>query len=117
MFFISCDSGCSVDENDFADKFELHLQHNFENTYVHILIDDETVFGGEVNTDARVSLAAVISLNMVKGAHKIKVYSDGSETDTSFTVPDTMVIGIVRDFYTGKISFTFYYPPNLPVYD
>ena len=115
---VSCnDSGCSLDESDFADKFELHLQHGFDQTYVHIKIDDKTIFFGEATTDNTISLAAIISVNILKGSHTIKIYSDTMEADTSFILPDTMIIGIIRDFSTKEISFGFYYPPNFPIYE
>ena len=117
--FLACQkSTCSVEENlSLAENFEIHLQIHFDNIYVFIKIDDKSIFSGEVNTNYVVGLAAIISPQITKGEHNIKVYIENIEADTTFSVQDSLIIGITYDESVSEISFYFYEPPNHPFYD
>ena len=118
LILCSCDKNtCSVDDRIIADKFEIHLQQHFNNTYVYLKIDDKSIFSGEVNTDYIINLAAIISPQIENGYHTIQTYIETNMADTSFTVQDSLVITITYDESQNNISFYFCEPPNFPIYE
>ena len=46
QIFSSCKkSTCSIDESlKMADKFEIHMQYHYKNTYVYLTIDEKSIF-------------------------------------------------------------------------
>ena len=119
MFSISCEKSTCPDNDDhnIAEKFEIHLQTHFNNTHVFIRIDGKNIFSGEVSTNYVIGLAAIISPQISKGTHEIETFVQGFESDTTFLVQDTLLIGIRYDDSSEEISYHFYKPPNFPIYE
>lgn len=116
---ISCKkSTCpDIDDGQAAKKFEIHLQRHFNNTHVFIRIDGKSIFSGAVSTNYVVGLAATISPQLQAGEHEIETFIQGLEADTTFSVKDTLIIGITYDESPEEISYHFYEPPHLPIYE
>lgn len=118
IFIINCEKNiCSSEEREIADKFEIHLQHHFNDTYVYLKIDDKNIFSGKLNTDYIINLAAVITPQIENGYHTIQAYIESNTADTSFTLRDSLIIGITYNESPNNIAFCFYEPPNFPRYD
>ncbi len=116
---ISCKkSTCpDVDHAEAAKKFEIHLQRHFNNNHVFIRIDGKSIFSGAVTTNYVVGLAATIAPQLPAGDHQIETFIQGREADTTFSVQDTLIIGIIYDASLEEISYNFYEPPHLPIYE
>jgi hypothetical protein len=110
-------SATTVQSEDLAKMFEIHLQHGFENSPMKIWLDGEGIYNKTINTNYVLSLAEIKRINIKKGLHNLKCSVEQQEINTNFFIQDTLVIGIYKDFSTGKFNFIFYKPPNLPLYD
>lgn len=121
-FYLSCERPTNTEDEitkdrKLAEKFEIHLQHHFNDTHIYFEIDEKRVFDGTVTTNYITSLAAIIAPEILAGSHHLRVLIDVTEADTTFTVQDTLIIGVTYDSSAAKIKYKFYKPPNLPQYD
>jgi hypothetical protein len=95
-----------------ADLFRIDLQDGFSNTPVKIFIDNSLLFADTVTTNYVISLAAIIPAQITKGMHILRTTVDNSITkDTTFTIVDTLYIGVNYNANSLSISYHFQHSP------
>ncbi len=109
----ACDSTDPLKEP--ADLFEIHLWEMFEDDTVQLVLDGRAVFEGVVSSDPLLGLAKIVPADILEGQHRLAVFVDGVFTnDTTFSVQDTLFVGITYDPTVPRVRF--YFPDTQPVY-
>ncbi len=91
-----------------ADVFQVHLQARFLQTPVEVKLDNSVVFFGAVTTSDVLGLALAIPLQATTGEHSIRVTVGHSITkDTTFTLSDTLFVGVRFGAVDSKITYIF----------
>ena len=115
---LSCNSTTAVqpsieeESSTLAKVCQIHLQASFSQTYVYVNVDSSRVFQGNVSTGSTLGYAAIIPVQVSRGTHALSVFVLSSAlsafpTDTTFTIADTLYIGVNFDANAGKITFTY----------
>ena len=106
---LSCkDEGTTPAQAPLAKVFEIHLQAWFSHTPVLISVDQSQVFANTVSTGSILAFAAIIPLQVTQGTHKLTVSIAGTVSkDTSFTISDTLFVGVSYNSTNGTINYRF----------
>ena len=113
LFFInSCDNNVDTNKPEPADHFQVDLQTWFSNVKVKVSVDNNIVFDDTVTTGSILAYAAIIPVELNKGLHSLMVTVDNSLIkDTTFTINDTLYVGVNYSVASSKITFTFQHQP------
>ena len=121
---LSCNSTTEVqpsneeESSTLAKVCQIRLQSWFSQTDVYVNVDSSRVFQGNISTGSTSGYAAIIPVQVSKGTHTLSVFVLSSAlsafpTDTTFTIADTLYIGVNFDAHPGKITFTYRTTPFL----
>ncbi len=114
----ACHTTTEVSSPDLANVCQIHLQAWFSQSSVTVTIDNSRVFAGYVSTGAVLGYAAILPVQVTKGTHGLNVtvfnsLSSLASKDTTFTVADTLYIGVNYDNTTSQIKYYFSRRPFL----
>ena len=74
--------------------------------------DDSQVFADTVTTGSVLAFAAFIPVKVTKGTHGMNVTVPKSASkDTTFTIADTLYIGVYYDATSSRITYAFQRQP------
>ena len=106
---LSCkDQGTTQPQVLLAKVFEIHLQAWFSHTPVSISVDQGEVFAGTVSTGSILAFAAIIPVQVTQGTHKLTAsIADSVSKDTTFTISDTLFVGVNFNPANGSIDYRF----------
>ena len=121
---LSCNSTTEVqpsneeESSTLAKVCQIHLQAWFSQTDVYVNVDSSRIFQGNVSTGSTLGYAAIIPVQVSKGTHTLGVFIWSSAlsakpTDTTFTIADTLYIGVNFDERAGKVTFIYQTTPFL----
>ncbi len=111
-----CNTPNEIPPADIVNLCEVHLQGWFTQTPVTVSVDNSRLFAGNVSTSAILGVAAVIPVHVTKGTHALNVtVSNSISKDTTFTIADTLFIGVNYDSRTSHI--TYYFTRHRFIYD
>jgi hypothetical protein len=104
----ACDSSTEALPPGLADVCAIHLQSGFFHAPVRVSVDFSQVFEDTVTTGLALAVAAVIPVQVFNGPHLLNVTVAGSVSkDTTFTIADTLYIGVNYDATTSRIAYSF----------
>jgi len=104
---LSC-TGATGPEPTYAKSFQVHLQAWYSQTPVEVKIDNSKVFSGTISTGAVLGVAHVIPLRIPTGEHYMSVtVANSLMKDTSFTLSDSLYVGVGYDAVNPRITFLF----------
>ncbi len=105
----SCnDEGTVLPEPPAAKVFQIHLQGGFSHTPVSVTVDHQSVFADTVTSNLSLSLAAIIPVQVNQGTHTLNVtVPDTISQDTTFTIADTLYIGVNYSSTSRRLDFRF----------
>jgi hypothetical protein len=112
---LACDTSTDVPPPPLADVCQIHLGSWFSHTPVKVAVDNSQVFADTVTTGSVLAFAAIIPVQVSKGTHGLNVTIVGSVSkDTTFTIADTLYIGVNYNATSSRISYAlqrqpFYY--------
>lgn len=114
----ACDTTTEVTSPDFANVCQIHLQAWFSQTSVTVTVDNSRLFTGYVSTGAILGYATILPVQVTKGTHGLNVtaynsLSSPASKDTTFTVADSLYIGVNYDSTTSQIRYYFTRRPFL----
>lgn len=107
---LSCNKSTEVitAPNASAGLCQIDLQSWFDNTPVKVKVDNCQVFSDTISTEPILAFAAIFQIQVSKGTHEIVVsIADTLFNDTTFTIKDTLYIGVNYHAINSKISYTF----------
>jgi hypothetical protein len=106
---LSCEhEGTTQPQATPAKVFQIHLQSWFSNTPVFVSVDQTQVFADTVSTGYAIAVAAVIPVQVNQGTHKLGVnIANFLFKDTSFTIYDSLYVGVHYDSANAVISYRF----------
>jgi hypothetical protein len=91
-----------------ATAFQIHLQSGFSNTPVNVYIDQSQVFADTISTGYILAVAVIIPVQINQGVHTFGVTIPNSVSkDTSFTISDSLYIGVNYNSAKSMISYHF----------
>lgn len=105
--FYSCNNDVGPVNQEFADLFQIHLQNGFSNTPVKVRVDYSQVFFDTVSTGYVLSVAAIIPVKIRKGTHFLSVTAGSTTSNTTFTIADTLYIGVNYSSTNSRITYRF----------
>ena len=111
MSFYSCNNNVEPTNQDVADLFQIHLQGWFSNTPVKVRLDYSQIFIDTVTTGSIIAVAAIIPAKVYKGTHFLSVTADSITNDTTFTITDTLYIGVNYSSTNSRITYRFQHYP------
>lgn len=110
--FYSCNNNVDSNNQEIANLFQIHLQGGFSNTPVKVNVDYSQTFNDTVTTGSIIAVAAIIPVDIYKGTHLLKVtIADSITKDTTFTINDTLYIGVNYSPSTSNITYNFRHTP------
>jgi hypothetical protein len=110
FLFNNCNNSTEPTIQEFAKLFEIHLQGGFSNTPVKVKVDNSQLLNDTVTTGSILAYAAIIPAQINKGLHSLSITIDDSITkDTTFTINDTLYIGVNYKQSTSSINYYFRY--------
>jgi hypothetical protein len=75
---------------------------------VKVAIDNSQVFADAVTTGSILAFAAIVPVQVFKGTHLLNVtVADSVSKDTTFTIADTLYIGVNYDAPIQRITYHF----------
>jgi hypothetical protein len=105
---LACNSSTEAPPPGLADVCAIHLQSGFFHTPVRVSVDFSRVFEDTVATGLVLAVAAIIPVQVFNGPHLLNVTVAGSVSkDTTFTIADTLYIGVNYDATTSRIAYSF----------
>jgi hypothetical protein len=112
----SC-TGNRITNAENVEYLRIDFQHGYNKSITILYVDNQNVFEDTLTTRDVLSLARQEQIIITKGVHKIRCVIENSSADTTFNVPDSLVIGIYKDYQTSKVGFRIYHENNFPMYD
>ncbi len=107
-FQLGCDNAAETGPTTLAKMCEIHLQSWFSQTRVEVFVDHARLFGDTVSSNPIVGLSKVIPVQIANGPHSLRVVvSDTVSKDSSFTIQDTLFIGVSYDQKESQIYFFY----------
>jgi len=104
---LSCNEATQP-EPKYAEVFQVHLQSYYSQTPVEVKIDNSEVFSGTISTGAVLGFARIVPLQVMPGVHSMSVNVAHALTkDTSFTLSDSLYVGVGYDAVNPRITFVF----------
>jgi hypothetical protein len=102
------DEGTAPSQAPLAKLFEIHLQTGFSHSPVSVTIDRAQLFHDTVTTLSVLSLGAIVPAQVAQGTHRLNVTILGtSSRDTTFTISDTLFVGVNYSATSNTIGYTF----------
>jgi hypothetical protein len=91
-----------------AKAFQVHLQSGFSDTPVTVSVDQTLVFADTVTTGFALAVAAIIPVEVNQGSHNLRVaIANILSKDTSFTISDSLYVGVSYDSARATINYRF----------
>ncbi len=120
IFLLSIQFGCQTSTESgpavWAKACQIHLRSSFSNTPVTVTLDNAQVFSDTVSTNQNIGYARKIPVQVINGTHFLRVtVSQTIAKDTSFTVQDTLYIGVY--FTETDSAIEYYFSREQFVYD
>jgi hypothetical protein len=104
----ACNSAADAPPPALADVCQIHLQSGFYKTPVRVSVDFSQVFADTVTTSLVLAVAAMIPVQVYNGTHLLNVTVPNLVSkDTTFTIADTLYIGVNYDATTPRITYHF----------
>ena len=104
----ACNKSTEVLPPALADLCQIHLQGWFSHTPVKVIVDNSQVFSDTIATGSILAFAAIIPVQVSQGTHGLIVTAaDLVSNDTTFTINDTLYIGVNYDEVTSNIRYVF----------
>jgi len=104
----SCNNNVDSTDQEIADLFQIHLQSWFSNTPVKVRVDYSQIFVDTVTTGSIIAVAAIIPVEIYRGTHFLSVtVADSITNDTTFSINDTLYIGVNYSSTTSRITYRF----------
>ena len=73
-----------------------------------VIVDNSQVFSDTITTGSILAFAAIIPVQVSQGTYGLIVsVADTASNDTTFTITDTLYIGVNYDEITSKIRYVF----------
>jgi hypothetical protein len=84
------------------------LQAWFSDTPVKVAVDHSQVFADILTTHFILAFAAIIPVQVFNGTHFLSLtVAEAVSKDTTFTIADTLYIGVNSDATTPRITYHF----------
>ncbi len=108
IFLLACDTTTETSQANMAKVFQIHLQSGFAQTPVTITIDNSQIYADIISTSALSGAAAIVPVQVTNGTHLLRVtVSNSISKDTSFTIQDTLYIGVNYNSQNSQIDYYF----------
>ena len=109
---LACNSPTDANPPVLADLCQIHLLGWFTHMLVKVTVDNSQVFADTITTGSILAFAAIIPVQVSKGTHRLNVnVAETVSKDTTFTITDTLYIGVSYDETTSKIMYVFRHEP------
>lgn len=110
--FYNCNNNVDTTNQEIANIFEIHLQGGFSYTPVKVRVDYSQIFSDTVTTIPALEVADIIPAQIYKGTHSLSItVADSITNDTTFTINDTLYIGVNYSPTTFRITYNFRHLP------
>ncbi len=111
LVHFACNTATETGPATLAKVCEIHLQWAFNQTPVTVFVDNAQVFSGTVSSSPIVGVAEIVPVDVINGLHFLRVtVSNTVSKDSSFTVQDTLFIGVTYSQQDSHIGY--YYTRN-----
>jgi hypothetical protein len=108
IFQLACNTTTETSPANMAKVFQIHLQSGFAQTPVTITIDNSQIFSDIISTSALSGVAAIVPAQVTNGTHFLRVtVSNSVSKDTTFTIQDTLYIGVNYSSQNSQINYYF----------
>lgn len=104
----ACNNSTEPSPASMAKVFQIHLQSEYADTPVIVYVDSSQIFYDTVSTGQILGVAKVITEQIANGTHSLRITIPNSASkDTTFTVIDTLFIGVGYDKQLSRIQYYF----------
>jgi hypothetical protein len=118
--FLLCTICCTENDiagNKFAKYFRVDFQYGYHQSPTKLMLDNIIVLDDTLTTNDVLSLAQSQVIQVTEGDHHLRVQIDTVASETTFTITDSLVIGVFKNLQSGIVGFQLYQAGHLPAYD